>query len=43
MYGEGQKGLRADHVGSGYKYDVYHEDEPYVKPEVEEGAPAVAS
>ena len=30
VYGEGQKELRADHVGSSYKYDVYKEDPPYV-------------
>ncbi|OHE93828.1 HK97 family phage prohead protease [Colletotrichum orchidophilum] len=26
VYGQGQKGLRADHPGSSYKYDVYKED-----------------
>ncbi|KAK1997678.1 HK97 family phage prohead protease [Colletotrichum falcatum] len=26
IYGEGQKGLRADHPGSTYKYNVYRED-----------------
>ncbi|EFQ36468.1 HK97 family phage prohead protease [Colletotrichum graminicola] len=26
VYGEGQKGLRADHPGSTYKYDVYREE-----------------
>lgn len=31
VYGAGQKYLRDDHLGSGYKYDVYQEDEPYVK------------
>ncbi|KAK0610150.1 luciferase-like domain-containing protein [Bombardia bombarda] len=30
IYGKGQRELRADHVGSGYKYDVYVEDEPFV-------------
>ena len=30
IYGKGQRELRADHVGSRYKYDVYQEDEPYV-------------
>ncbi|KAK3302803.1 xenobiotic compound family monooxygenase [Chaetomium strumarium] len=29
FYGRGQKGLRADHIGSRYKYDVYTEDPPY--------------
>lgn len=28
--GKGNSGLRSDHVGSTYKYDVYREDEPYV-------------
>jgi len=28
--GKGASGLRSDHVGSTYKYDVYKEDEPYV-------------
>ncbi|KAH7130179.1 luciferase-like domain-containing protein [Dendryphion nanum] len=28
VYGKGQKGLRADHIGSGYKYDVYDESKP---------------
>lgn len=32
IYGEGQKGLRADHVGSSYKYAVYKEEPPYVAP-----------
>ncbi|KAK3385969.1 xenobiotic compound monooxygenase, DszA family [Podospora didyma] len=36
IYGKGQSGLRADHVGSSYKYDVYKEDEPYVKEETKE-------
>jgi len=30
VYGKGQGGLRADHVGSKYKYDVYQEEPPYV-------------
>ncbi|KAL4883241.1 luciferase-like domain-containing protein [Aspergillus karnatakaensis] len=30
VYGQGQAGLRSDHTGSQYKYDVYKEDEPYV-------------
>ncbi|KAK5657515.1 hypothetical protein OQA88_3087 [Cercophora sp. LCS_1] len=29
VYGKGQKGVRDDHVASGYRYDVYKEDEPY--------------
>jgi alkanesulfonate monooxygenase SsuD/methylene tetrahydromethanopterin reductase-like flavin-dependent oxidoreductase (luciferase family) len=33
VYGKGQAGLRADHVGSTYKYAVYKEDPPYVKEE----------
>jgi hypothetical protein len=28
VYGEGQAKLRDDHIGSGYKYDVYKEDPP---------------
>ncbi|KAK2750812.1 hypothetical protein FQN55_001824 [Onygenales sp. PD_40] len=32
IYGKGQKYLRSDHTGSQYKYDVYKEEEPYVKP-----------
>ncbi|KAF2226663.1 alkanesulfonate monooxygenase [Elsinoe ampelina] len=30
IYGKGQAGLRDDHTGSRYKYDVYKEDPPYV-------------
>ena len=30
VYGRGQRGVRDDHVGSGYRYAVYREDEPYV-------------
>ncbi len=33
VYGEGQKELRDDHVGSTYKYDVYVEDPPYIREE----------
>ncbi|KAK0724478.1 xenobiotic compound monooxygenase, DszA family [Lasiosphaeris hirsuta] len=33
VYGKGQSGLRADHEGSTYKYDVYKEDPPYVPEE----------
>ncbi|KAK3997816.1 luciferase-like domain-containing protein [Cladorrhinum sp. PSN332] len=33
IFGKGQKGLRDDHVGSRYKYDVYVEDEPYIPEE----------
>jgi len=33
VYGKGQSKLRADHPGTKYKYDVYVEEEPYVKPE----------
>lgn len=29
VYGKGQKGLRDDHPGSGYRYEVYQEDPPY--------------
>ncbi|GAB7353445.1 hypothetical protein MBLNU459_g3909t1 [Dothideomycetes sp. NU459] len=32
VYGKGQSGLRADHVGSSYKYDVYKEELPYTAP-----------
>ncbi|ATY61514.1 xenobiotic compound family [Cordyceps militaris] len=31
IYGAGQKGLRDDHIGSRYKYEVYKEDPPYEK------------
>lgn len=31
VFGKGQKGLRSDHTGSSYKYDVYKEDAPYVE------------
>ncbi|KAI0853678.1 bacterial luciferase-like protein [Daldinia vernicosa] len=33
VYGKGQKGLRDDHVGSKYKYDVYQEEPPYQETE----------
>ncbi|KAJ9145527.1 Dimethyl-sulfide monooxygenase [Pleurostoma richardsiae] len=36
IYGKGQKGVRDDHVGSKYKYDVYQEDPPYVEEKVVE-------
>ncbi|KAL4865488.1 hypothetical protein BDV12DRAFT_149216 [Aspergillus spectabilis] len=29
VYGQGQAGLRSDHTGSRYKYDVYQEEPPY--------------
>lgn len=29
IYGKGQKGLRSDHTGSTYKYDVYQEEPAY--------------
>ena len=29
IYGEGQRGLRDDHEGAKYRYDVYKEDEPF--------------
>jgi alkanesulfonate monooxygenase SsuD/methylene tetrahydromethanopterin reductase-like flavin-dependent oxidoreductase (luciferase family) len=32
VYGEGQAGLRDDHTGAGYRYDVYKEDPPYEAP-----------
>lgn len=32
VYGKGQSKLRDDHGGSAYKYDVYKEEAPYVKP-----------
>ncbi|KAK3689297.1 HK97 family phage prohead protease [Podospora appendiculata] len=32
VYGKGQSGLRDDHVGSTYKYDVYREEAPFVPP-----------
>ena len=31
IYGRGQSGLRDDHIGSKYKYDVYVEEPPYVQ------------
>ena len=31
--GKGNNRLKSDHVGSGYKYDVYREDPPYVAEE----------
>ncbi|KAI0378458.1 nitrilotriacetate monooxygenase component A [Hypomontagnella monticulosa] len=33
VYGKGQSGLRDDHPGSKYKYDVYQEDKPYEETE----------
>ncbi|OCK76329.1 bacterial luciferase-like protein [Lepidopterella palustris CBS 459.81] len=33
VYGKGQNGLRDDHTGSRYKYDVYKEDPPYIEGE----------
>lgn len=38
IYGKGQKGLRDDHTGSRYKYDVYQEEPAYVKVEKSEDA-----
>ncbi|OIW24557.1 xenobiotic compound monooxygenase, DszA family [Coniochaeta ligniaria NRRL 30616] len=32
VYGKGQKGLRNDHIGSKYKYDVYVEEPDYEEP-----------
>lgn len=29
VYGKGQKGVRSDHIGSRYKYDVYEEEPDY--------------
>lgn len=40
VYGAGQAGVRADHTASGYKYDVYKEDEPYVAQEEQQATPA---
>ncbi|ROV98418.1 hypothetical protein VMCG_07107 [Cytospora schulzeri] len=37
IYGRGQKGLRDDHAGSRYKYDVYQEEPPYRKEEENKG------
>ncbi|KAK1760310.1 luciferase-like domain-containing protein [Echria macrotheca] len=31
IYGEGQRRVRADHVGSKYRYDVYEEEPPYIE------------
>lgn len=31
VYGKGQAGLRDDHPGSAYRYEVYQEDPPYVE------------
>lgn len=39
VYGAGQAGLRADHTGSRYKYDVYKEDDPYVAQEEQPATP----
>ncbi|KAI4752893.1 bacterial luciferase-like protein [Aureobasidium sp. EXF-3400] len=39
VYGAGQAGLRADHTGSRYKYDVYKEDDPYGAQEEQPAAP----
>lgn len=36
IYGKGQKGLRDDHAGSKYKYDVYQEEPPYKREEEEQ-------
>ena len=33
IYGKGQRGLRDDHTGSRYKYDVYTEEPPFVADE----------
>lgn len=32
VYGKGQRGLRGDHTGSRYKYEVYEEEPPYSPP-----------
>lgn len=43
IYGKGQKGLRDDHVGSTYKYDVYKEEPAFEEKEEEvvvEASPA---
>jgi hypothetical protein len=40
VYGAGQAGLRADHTGSSYKYDVYKEEEPYVAEGEQQATPA---
>ncbi|KAE8354735.1 luciferase-like domain-containing protein [Aspergillus coremiiformis] len=37
VYGEGHPGLRDDHVGSRYKYDVYQEEPAFVAPAEENG------
>ncbi|KAK4444550.1 luciferase-like domain-containing protein [Podospora aff. communis PSN243] len=31
VYGRGQRGLRDDHAGAGYRYEVYREEEPFVE------------
>lgn len=38
VFGKGQKGLRNDHTGSAYKYDVYQEEPAYQEPEPEQEA-----
>jgi FMN-dependent oxidoreductase (nitrilotriacetate monooxygenase family) len=36
VFGKGQRELREDHTGAGYKYDKYVEEKPFVKPIVAE-------
>lgn len=38
IYGKGQRELRADHPGSGYKYEVYREEAPWEADELGPGA-----
>lgn len=40
IFGKGQKGLREDHTGSRYKYDVYQEEAEHVEPKEETGKEA---
>lgn len=40
IYGRGQKGLRDDHTGSGYKYDVFPEEVDYHEASEEVGKEA---
>lgn len=37
IFGKGQKGLRDDHTGSRYKYDVYQEETDYAETEKKDG------
>ena len=38
VYGKGQHGLRDDHEGAKYRYDVYREEESNAEKKAENGA-----